>query len=122
MSIPNDKALWEKVKAEVFKQYKTNSAYRSGAVVKRYKELGGTFQGKKKNEGLTRWFKEEWQDIGGASYPVYRPTKRITKETPLTASEISPTQLKKQVKRKQVIKSDTLPPFIEKKNVRKKKI
>jgi len=46
---------------------------------------------------------------------VYRPTKRITKDTPLTASEIDPKQAKKQIKRKQIIKgSKNLPPFQKK--------
>lgn len=31
--------LWEKAKREIFKLYKTNSAYRSGALVKRKQKL-----------------------------------------------------------------------------------
>ena len=41
MSIPIDKELYEIAKQIVYKQYKKASAYRSGALVKKYKELGG---------------------------------------------------------------------------------
>ncbi len=110
-AIPINKKLYEKAKAEVYPKYKKPSAYRSGAVVKRYKELGGKFKedGERK---LKRWFQEEWKDIGGKDYPVYRPTKRITKDTPLTPSEITPQNLSKQVETKQKIKGEkNLPPF-----------
>jgi hypothetical protein len=64
--------------------------------VKRYKELGGRYGGVSKGKtSLGRWFKEDWKDIGNKSYPVFRPTKRVTKDTPLTTSEIDPAQLKK---------------------------
>jgi len=111
---PIDKELYDKVKKEIFKIYKTNSAYRSGAIIKRYKELGGEFEGKKKNEGLTRWFKERWEDIGNKTYPVYRPTRKISTKTPLLPSEIDPKNLKQQIKLKQKIKSNVLPAFKKK--------
>jgi hypothetical protein len=38
----NDKALYEKAKATVYAIYKKPSAFRSGALVKEYKRLGGT--------------------------------------------------------------------------------
>jgi len=122
-AIPINKKLYEKVKAEVYPRYKKPSAYRSGAVVKRYKELGGKF---KDNNGrpLARWFKEEWKDVGnwgkanwGAlpPYPVYRPTERISKETPLTPEEIDPENLQLQIAEKQKIRGEkNLKPFEEK--------
>jgi hypothetical protein len=74
--------------------------------------MGGTYKKDKKVKSLKRWFKEEWADIGHKSYPVYRPTKRISKKTPLTASEIDPIQAKKQIRRKQTIKGTrNLPKF-----------
>ena len=108
-----NQSLYEEVKAEADKKYDKPSAYKSGWIVKEYKKRGGTYKGKKdEKKGLARWYKEEWADIGGKDYPVYRPTKRITKDTPLTASEIDPKQAKKQIKKKQVIKGDkNLPPF-----------
>jgi hypothetical protein len=113
---PVDKDLYEKVKKEADEKYTKPSAYKSGWIVKRYKELGGEYTGKKPKEtGLARWFKEEWEDIGDKDYPVYRPKKRITKDTPLTKQEIDPKNLKEQVKLKQKLKGDkNLPPFKEK--------
>lgn len=116
MSIPKNKKLYEEVKAEADTKYKKPSAYKSGWIVKEYKKRGGTYKGKKdEKEGLARWFDEEWADIGGKEYPVYRPTKRITKDTPLTASEIDPVQAKKQIKKKQTIKGEKNLPKFQKK-------
>lgn len=104
--------LYEKAKEVVYKQYPKHSAYRSGQLVKKYKEMGGTYSGKKPKGGLTSWFKEDWKSIGG-DYPTYRPTIRVNKDTPLTASEIDPKQAKKQIALKQEIKGDAnLPPFL----------
>jgi len=111
--IANQK-LYEQVKQYANTIYDKPSAYKSGFVVKKYKELGGTYIGNKTKDGLTRWYKENWTDVNPnktqTSYPVYRPTKRISKNTPLTLSEISPTNLRKQSKLKQKIKGN-LPPF-----------
>ena len=110
--------LYEKAKTIVYKQYPKHSAYRSGQLVKKYKDIGGTYSGTKPKGGLSRWFKEKWQDINPnkteTSYPVYRPTIRVNKKTPLTASEINPIQAKKQIALKQKIKgSKNLPQFID---------
>jgi len=108
----DDKAIYEKAKKEVYAMYTKPSAYRSGMLVKRYKELGGTYSGKKTTKGLVRWFKEDWADVGKKGYPVYRPTKRVGKDTPLTVQEIDPKNLRKQVELKQKIKGKkNLPPF-----------
>jgi hypothetical protein len=82
--------------------YRKPSAYKSGYIVKTYKQLGGTYTDDKKDKPLKRWFNERWQDIGNKAYPVYRPTVRINKKTPLLSSEIKPKQLKEQIKLKQV--------------------
>ena len=112
---PLNPTLYEKVKKQADKIYSKPSAYKSGYIVKEYKKLGGKYGGKKPTQkGLTRWFKEDWKDVGRRAYPVYRPTKRITKDTPLTAKEIKPSNLKKQINLKQKIKgSKNLPPFVE---------
>ena len=44
---------------------------------------------------LKRWFKEDWRTLsGGKDYSKgdrsFRPTKRISKDTPATASELTP--------------------------------
>jgi hypothetical protein len=116
MSEPINKSLYEKVKKEADVIYKKPSAYKSGWIVKTYKQRGGTYKGKKNiDKGLGRWYRESWRDVGGGVYPVYRPTKRITKDTPLTVSEIDSKNLKKQIALKQNIKGfENLPPFKKK--------
>jgi len=120
MQKPKDKELYEIVKIIVNEQYKKPSAYRSGAYVKLYKELGGEYiesKSKKINDfPLKRWMIERWSDVNPnkteSSYPVYRPTRRITKETPKTVDEISEKRLKEQAKLKQKIKGKkNLPKF-----------
>ena len=104
--------LYNSVKKEADKIYKKSSAFKSGYIVKRYKELGGKYADDNKPDNLKRWFKEKWQDIGHKKYPVFRPTVRINKYTPLTVNEIDKNNLKEQIKRKQIIKgSKNLPPF-----------
>ena len=51
-------------------------------------------------KGLNRWFKEKWKntrDEIGYKYKndIYRPTKRITKATPITYEELSAKDIKK---------------------------
>ena len=63
MPTPTDKDLYEKVKSLADKIYDKPSAYKSGYIVKTYKELGGKYSGKKPDKkGLDRWFKEKWED------------------------------------------------------------
>jgi hypothetical protein len=113
MPIINNKELYEKVKQEADSIYTKPSAYKSGWIVKTYKQRGGTYTDDNKPKNLKRWYKERWADIGGGKYPVYRPTKRVSKETPLLPSEIEPSNLKKQIELKQKIKGKrNLPPFV----------
>jgi hypothetical protein len=103
--------LYEEVKRQADTIYSKPSAYKSGFIVKKYKELGGTYSGDEPKK-LKQWFKEEWKDVGGQEYPVYRPSVRINKTTPLLASEISPSNLKQQIRLKQRIRGrKNLPPF-----------
>jgi hypothetical protein len=61
-----DKDIYNFVKKEADKVYKKPSAYKSGYIVRLYKELGGRFKGKKqKKQGLARWFAEDWQNQRG---------------------------------------------------------
>ncbi len=116
MPIIEDKELYEKVKKYADSVYAKPSAYKSGFIVKKYKELGGTYRDDNEPKKLKQWFKEEWGDIGGNNqYPVYRPFKRINESTPLTKDEIDPKQAKKQIELKQKIKGEfNLPPFKKK--------
>lgn len=120
-SIPIDTELYEIAKQIVYSRYSKPSAYRSGAVVKLYKQLGGKYKDDNKKKTiddypLKRWFLEMWGDINPnktkTSYPVYRPTKRITEKTPTTESELSKSRIKEQVQLKQKIKGKkNLPKF-----------
>jgi len=111
----NNPTLYNIVKEEADKKYDKPSAFKSGYIVKRYKDLGGTYSEDGKERNLERWFQEKWSDVGNAEYPVFRPTKRINKLTPLTLDEIDKTQLQKQIKLKQNIKgTENLPPFKKK--------
>lgn len=110
-----NQSLYNSVKKEADKIYKKSSAYKSGFIVKKYKELGGTYEDDKNSKNLERWFKEDWKDVGGLNYPVFRPSKRISKNTPLTINEIDKKNLKEQIKLKQILKGKkNLPPFKKK--------
>lgn len=112
MPIPIDTSLYEKAKRIADKIYKKSSAYKSGFIQKKYKELGGRYKDDGKPYELKRWFRERWVDVGREDYPVYRPTKRITKDTPLTVSEIDKGNLQRQIALKQLYKGEkNLPPF-----------
>ena len=107
MSIPNDKNLYSIVKKEIFKKNPINSAYRSGLLVKTYKER---FLKKNPNElpyidnnskkPLKRWFMENWKNqknMVGYSQKgdIYRPTMKISKDTPKTFNELTSKEIKK---------------------------
>ena len=96
--------LYRKAYNETTKIYgTTSSAYRSMAIVKRYKELGGKYRGKKlQSQGTTRWLKEQWIQVVpfvtiGKVIPcgyskrrkhACRPLKRVSNKTPITVSEV----------------------------------
>jgi len=106
--LPKDKKLYETVKKKVYNEIPKHSAYRSGILVKKYKnafknkygENKSPYYGKKPSvKGLTRWFKENWKsDTGDYRYTtkssIYRPTKRITSKTPITFDELSSKQIR----------------------------
>lgn len=119
MAIPKDKKLYDRVKATLYKKITKHSAYRSGLLVKKYKEAykrkyksDDAYEGKKKkNKGLTRWFKEDWRTQDGKKTyskksDVFRPTKKITNKTPKTYSELGGSKSKR-VKKAQKEKAKT---------------
>jgi hypothetical protein len=126
-SVPSNPTLYQRAKNIVYKQYEKPSAYRSGALVKKYKELGGTYHNvpikskrvsKKDERPLKRWFEEKWKDVSPKKYanvqhyPLYRPTRRVSSKTPTTRQEISSREISTQYKRKQTIRGEhNLPPF-----------
>ena len=99
MTQPKNKKLYDEVKQEIYKKYPQHSAYRSALLVKEYKKRGGQYEDKRnKNEGLNVWFKEEWKNQRGETgykykSDVYRPTKRITRDTPATINELTTKQI-----------------------------
>jgi len=107
MSKPTDPKLYEKVKKEIYKKYPKHSAYRSGLLVQEYKKQfkekfprKDPYIGKKTSKGLTRWFKEDWRTSTGeteytSKSSIFRPTKRVSKDTPTTLKELTPQQIKK---------------------------
>jgi hypothetical protein len=116
MAVPINKSLYKAVKEYADIVYDNPSAYKSGFIVKTYKKLGGTYKDNNAEHDLERWFREKWSDVGNKEYPVYRPTIRVNKNTPLTISEIDKKNLKSQIRLKQQIKGDkNLPPFKAKK-------
>ena len=112
---PTDMKLYEKVAKQIKKKYPKHSAYRSGLLVKEYKKQfsekygnkKSPYTGKKTKDGLSRWFRENWRNVrtGKTGYEkkgdVYRPTKRISKKTPITKSELT----KKEIKKAQIKKA-----------------
>ena len=88
MPIIDNPMLYEYAKKLADDKYMKSSAYKSGFIVKTYKSLGGTYTDDNKHKDLEQWFKEEWKDVGNKGDPVYRPTKKVSKTTPLTVSEI----------------------------------
>lgn len=106
---PKDQKLYESVKKTVYTANPVHSAYRSGTLVKKYKEQFkkkygekiSPYVGKKpKTTGLSRWFKEDWKSDTGryrytAKSSVYRPSVRVTAKTPLTFSELSEKRIRR---------------------------
>lgn len=113
----DDPELYELVKQYADLVYKKPSAYKSGYIVRLYKRMGGTYTEDFKPKKLKTWFKERWADIGEKDYPVYRPTVRVNKSTPLTVQEIDPQNLKEQIELKQVIRGKKNLPDFRRKSV-----
>lgn len=109
-----DKQLWRRIRTKTFKEIPQNSAYRSGILIRRYKEAGGRFKGKKPTTGISRWFCEKWIDVDywlktkkqrpcgveERCTKYCRPWIRIDSKTPTTVREASRADLIENVKRK----------------------
>ena len=117
MPVILDKELYNSVKAKADQIYKKSSAYKSMYIQKEYQREGGRYKDDNSEKKLSRWMNERWSDVGHKDYPVYRPTVRVNKKTPLTVAEIDKNNLEDQIKRKQKIKGKkNLPPFRKKTN------
>jgi hypothetical protein len=100
--MPKD-ACYKKVKAQydVFP-----SARASQAIAKCRKESGNVRKGEE-GKSLKRWQDEKWVDTrtgkpcgAGGKNEYCRPSKRVSKETPVTKSEMSASQLASKKKEK----------------------
>jgi hypothetical protein len=109
---PRDIILYDKIKKEISDKYK-HSAYRSGLIVKKYKEeyvkkynRDDAYIGDKpKLSNLQRWFLEDWKNQRGETgykykTDIYRPTIRINNNTPTTFDELTKDQIIKAKKEK----------------------
>ena len=107
-SVPADPQLYARIKRKLYARVPVHSAYRSGLLVQAYKRAGGTYvrvpgKGKKKKEeqgGLARWFREKWATQSGnrtykSKSDIFRPTKRVTRRTPVTLSELTPEEIRR---------------------------
>jgi hypothetical protein len=78
------------------------SAYRSMAIVKAYKQLGGKYAGTQRGGALQRWLRERWTMVrpyvleqkvvpcGNHARRKHacRPLVRVTQKTPMTVKEV----------------------------------
>ena len=100
---PTDQTLYNSIKVRVKREIPKHSAYRSGIIVQKYKKAFAKKYGSKKSpykgrktsaRGLKRWFLEKWRNQDGkvgyhSKSDIYRPTRRITKGTPVTHGELT---------------------------------
>lgn len=113
-----DKAIYEKAKKQVDREHKKHSAYKSMALIKLYKEMGGRIRESKSKGGTSRWLKEDWRNLTpyatgkikslldtpkcgvkskDQKFPsVCRPLKKVNEKTP---------DLAKSYTRKQILKA-----------------
>ena len=55
--------IYAKAKKEIFKEYQKPSAYRSMALIKKYKQLGGRINENIKKGGTGLWLEEKWKNL-----------------------------------------------------------
>jgi hypothetical protein len=118
MPEPVNKEIYTKAKAIINQKYGTKtSAYRSMALVKKYKSMGGKYRDDGGSRKTTRWLNEKWVNLnapkkdGGyeecgkrgssGKYPLCRPSRTVSSETPkkyqdIPKSRIDIVNLKKQ--------------------------
>lgn len=116
-SIPVNKKLYEKVKREAKKKFKSwPSVYASSWLVREYKKRGGTYKGKKTSDnGLSRWYREQWVDTcywpkrvvrcgryrySPKKYPYCRPSVKVSPKTPRTVQTFSKKEREKLCRKK----------------------
>ncbi len=96
----NNPSIYRKAKKIADETYKRPGAYKNMFLVRKYKELGGTYKGEKTNK-LKRWREEKWVSVedylngnkiecgdSKIGNNACRPTKRINTLTPITIQEV----------------------------------
>jgi hypothetical protein len=93
--MPKD-ACYSKVKA----QYAVFPSARASQAIAKCRKGKGQVRKTKKGTELKRWQSEKWQDTksgkacgAGGKNEYCRPTKRVSKDTPKTKSELTPSKL-----------------------------
>lgn len=93
--MPKD-ACYSKVKA----QYAVFPSARASQAIAKCRKVKGTVRKTKAGTNLKRWQAEKWQDTksgkacgAGGSNEYCRPTKRVSKDTPKTKYELTPSKL-----------------------------
>lgn len=93
--MPKD-ACYSKVKA----QYAVFPSARASQAIAKCRKASGNVKKTEKGAELKRWQAEKWQDTksgkpcgAGGKNEYCRPTKRVSKDTPKTKSELSPSKL-----------------------------
>jgi hypothetical protein len=89
-------ACYSKVKA----QYAVFPSARASQAIAKCRKASGNVKKTEKGAELKRWQAEKWQDTktgkacgAGGKNEYCRPTKRVSKDTPKTKSELSPSKL-----------------------------
>lgn len=93
--MPKD-ACYSKVKA----QYAVFPSARASQAIAKCRKASGNVRKTEKGTELKRWQAEKWQDTktgkpcgAGGKNEYCRPTKRVSKDTPKTKSELTPSKL-----------------------------
>ena len=82
-------------------RYAVFPSARASQAIAKCRKKSGTVRKTKEGTELKRWQKEKWQDTktgkpcgAGGKNEYCRPTKRVSKDTPKTKSELTPSKLK----------------------------
>lgn len=92
---------------KVKSSYKKFPSARASQAIAKCRGKSGKVRKTKKGASLKRWEKEKWKDTktgkpcgAGGKTEYCRPTKRVSKKTPKTASQISPAKKRANIRRK----------------------
>jgi len=116
-----DKDIYTQAKRKIDMEHKKHSAYKSMAIIKEYKRLGGRIDERKSKKGTKKWLDEKWKNLTGVALgkmsikdapkcgvkykgqtapSICRPSKKVDSKTPDLAQSYSRSQLKKALEQK----------------------